>query len=326
MRVCVWRPVAAQDLERYRPLAQQLSRENAEGRGRILEALADINVAKGPSRYIREYAVQELLGKGAFGSVYSVKKDAGETLFALKQLPLDEMAADGGFGGGGGGLFGVGGGGSEADAAQSANYLKREVQILSTLQHPNIINYYESFTHNRSLCIVMELVEGATLLDHINSLAEKGLAFAEQRIWSIFTQVSPATAHRQHLAASPRLPVFLVSCFASARARGDSSGSPTSSGALTVVRPTHAQVCLALRYIHKEKNVVHRDLTPSNIMINVDGDVKLADFGLARQRLGTNSVMESVVGSVLYQCPELIQHEAYSEKADIWRPAVSGYL
>ena len=78
------------------------------------------------------------------------------------------------------------------------------------------------------------------------------------------------------------------------------------------------QVCLALRYIHKEKHVVHRDLSPSNIMINEDDVVKLADFGLAKQRVGTNSVMESVVGTVLYQCPEIIQHESYSDKADIW--------
>jgi len=53
-------------------------------------------------------------------------------------------------------------------------------------------------------------------------------------------------------------------------------------------------------------------------MINAEGVVKLADFGLAKQRMGTNSVMESVVGTVLYQCPEIIQHEQYGEKADIW--------
>ena len=39
----------------------------------------------------------------------------------------------------------------------------------------------------------------------------------------------------------------------------------------------------------------------------------------AKQRLGTaTEVMESVVGTVLYQCPEIVQHEAYTEKADIW--------
>ena len=111
----------------------------------------------------------------------------------------------------------------------------------------------------------MELVEGATLLDHLNSLSEKRQSMAEPRIWQLFTQM-----------------------------------------------------CLALRYIHKEKHVVHRDLTPSNIMITAEGDIKLADFGLAKERTGTGSVMESVVGTVLYQCPEIIQAEAYGEKADIW--------
>ena len=183
------------------------------------------------------------IGKGSFGQVYLVRRnnDTSSKMFVMKEVRLAGLPP------------------KELSAA------KAEVAALKKVSHPHIIKYYESFTHGRAVYIVMELVEGATLLDHLNSLAEKGWAMPEERVWRLFSQL-----------------------------------------------------CLALRYIHKERHVVHRDLTPSNIMLSAEGVIKLADFGLAKQRHGTQSILESVVGTVLYQCPEIIQHEAYGEKADIW--------
>ena len=43
----------------------------------------------------------------------------------------------------------------------------------------------------------------------------------------------------------------------------------------------------------------------------------LADFGLAKQKKETSKMM-SVVGTILYSCPEIIKNEPYGEKADIW--------
>lgn len=78
------------------------------------------------------------------------------------------------------------------------------------------------------------------------------------------------------------------------------------------------QICLALRYLHDVKRVVHRDLTPSNIMIGSSPKrVKVTDFGLARKKKPT-SMMDSVVGTMHYCCPEIVQHTKYTEKADIW--------
>lgn len=64
---------------------------------------------------------------------------------------------------------------------------------------------------------------------------------------------------------------------------------------------------------------MHRDLAPSNILIDGDFNIKLADFGLAK-KWGTQSasVMKSFVGTILYSCPEIVQSQAYTEKADIW--------
>uniref|UniRef100_A0A8C4SZG6 Serine/threonine-protein kinase Nek10 n=1 Tax=Erpetoichthys calabaricus TaxID=27687 RepID=A0A8C4SZG6_ERPCA len=77
------------------------------------------------------------------------------------------------------------------------------------------------------------------------------------------------------------------------------------------------QICLALRYLHKEKRIVHRDLTPNNIMLGERDKVTITDFGLAKQKQ-ENSKLMSVVGTILYTCPEIVKNEPYGEKADVW--------
>ncbi|XP_050988014.1 serine/threonine-protein kinase Nek10 [Labeo rohita] len=77
------------------------------------------------------------------------------------------------------------------------------------------------------------------------------------------------------------------------------------------------QICLALRYLHKEKRIIHRDLTPNNIMLGERDKVTITDFGLAKQKQ-ENSKLTSVVGTILYCCPEIVKNEPYGEKADVW--------
>ncbi|XP_028820371.1 serine/threonine-protein kinase Nek10 isoform X2 [Denticeps clupeoides] len=77
------------------------------------------------------------------------------------------------------------------------------------------------------------------------------------------------------------------------------------------------QLCLALRYLHKEKRIVHRDLSPNNIMLGERDKVTITDFGLAKQK-DENSKLTSVVGTILYSCPEIVKNEPYGEKADVW--------
>jgi NIMA (never in mitosis gene a)-related kinase len=80
---------------------------------------------------------------------------------------------------------------------------------------------------------------------------------------------------------------------------------------------------MALDHCHREKRIVHRDLTPGNIVLGHGSEglrqVKVTDFGLAKQRSGaTDAMMQSMVGTMPYTCPEIIQQEGYTEKADIW--------
>ena len=78
------------------------------------------------------------------------------------------------------------------------------------------------------------------------------------------------------------------------------------------------QMVLALKYLHKEKHIVHRDLSSNNIMLSENDKITITDFGLAKLKESNCSKMLSVVGTMFYSCPEIIKNEPYNDKADIW--------
>lgn len=80
------------------------------------------------------------------------------------------------------------------------------------------------------------------------------------------------------------------------------------------------EVCRAMSYAHK-LDVIHRDLKPANILISEQGEVKIADFGLARARSFTNKALTQAgecVGTPYYMAPEQIQEQDIDSRADIY--------
>lgn len=73
-----------------------------------------------------------------------------------------------------------------------------------------------------------------------------------------------------------------------------------------------------LRYMHNEKKIIHRDLNPSNIMVDHKFNLKVADFGLAKTITHSSQMTHSFVGTLVYSCPQIVQNQVYNEKADIW--------
>jgi eukaryotic-like serine/threonine-protein kinase len=77
----------------------------------------------------------------------------------------------------------------------------------------------------------------------------------------------------------------------------------------------------------KEYNIVHRDVSPTNVLISKAGEVKLCDFGIAKvsmQKLDTSEHVdeEHVKGKVAYMAPEHIAGEEIDRRADLYAAGI----
>ncbi|KAF5331125.1 hypothetical protein D9619_005371 [Psilocybe cf. subviscida] len=83
-------------------------------------------------------------------------------------------------------------------------------------------------------------------------------------------------------------------------------------------------IASGLEYLHTRKpSVIHRDCKSSNILITAKGTAKIADFGLAKVKQSTRSMVRSLVGTVNWQAPELwTAHPKYNHKVDVFSCAM----
>lgn len=78
------------------------------------------------------------------------------------------------------------------------------------------------------------------------------------------------------------------------------------------------QALRSLRVIHSA-GVIHRDITPANILVNTNCDLKLCDFGLAKEESDDGEDMTDYVTMRWYRAPELVmEHRAYTCQIDVW--------
>ncbi|MBM4782718.1 MAG: protein kinase [Archangiaceae bacterium] len=86
------------------------------------------------------------------------------------------------------------------------------------------------------------------------------------------------------------------------------------------------EASLALAAAH-DRQIIHRDVKPANIMLTREQTIRIVDFGVARRREDDARMLtgDAIVGTVNYLSPEQIQGEPFDHRCDVWAMAVTLY-
>ena len=120
---------------------------------------------------IGDLTLLNVLGKGAFGTVFLSKKDGKSCYFATKQIDR-----------------------AMADKPNFQKYFKNELLILKSLKHRNIVHLEDVKSDNKYYYIVMEYINGGSLTDCLKTYQKrnKGKSFPEEIVQHLMKQIVSA--------------------------------------------------------------------------------------------------------------------------------------
>lgn len=234
-----------------------------------------------------EFELGDEIGRGGMGIVYAARQSSLDRQVALKVLPLA----------------------ATWDDKQVARF-RNEAQAAAQLQHPNIVPVYAVGEEQGVHYYAMQLIAGESLDKLIFDL--KG---ADEP--SNLTDEADTRPARDAAYASPAGD-DAGNCPASSRLRGLYCSDRTAY--CRAIAELGIAVAEALHDAH-ECGVVHRDVKPSNLILEQAGKVWVADFGLARVRDCPGvTVTGDVVGTLRYISPEQAtgQHTLVDQRTDVY--------
>ncbi|GMH82375.1 hypothetical protein TL16_g09234 [Triparma laevis f. inornata] len=120
---------------------------------------------------LEDYEIIKPIGKGKFAIVYRAQRKSDSELVALKKIQISSM-----------------------DPKARSKTLK-EVRLLQSLNHPNVIKYLDSFLTDSELIIVFEWAAAGDLKRQIRKALTRNTYFDERVCWKYFSQIAEAILH-----------------------------------------------------------------------------------------------------------------------------------
>lgn len=132
----------------------------------------------------------------------------------------------------------------------------------------------------------------------------------------------PFIIHLYHTLQTPRSLVFIMELCP----KGDLAAHISEKERFTQAEACFyaAELVLALEYIHS-KNIVFRDMKPENVLLDAEGHIRLADFGIARRLEQGEDGAKTFAGTPAYLAPEMFTQHTTGKAADIYALGILVY-
>jgi serine/threonine protein kinase/Tfp pilus assembly protein PilF len=281
-------------------------------------AAADAAVAAGMP--LGDFRLVRELGRGGMGVVYEAEQLSLARRVALKVLPFA----------------------SALDARQLQRF-RTEAHAAAQLHHANIVPVYAVGWERTVHFYAMQFIDGRSLATLVRELRQwAGLEAADPgsragNVGSLAGDLAsgrlaqawrgPATSRAAGPSVPPPASPDTEAAAAAASTAGPTATAPRSPAYVRTVAHLGVQAAEALEHAH-QLGIIHRDIKPGNLLVDVRGNLWVTDFGLARvQNDARLTLTGDLLGTLRYMSPEqaLAQRVPLDARTDVYSLGVTLY-